>query len=211
MAGGQMSSGGAAGAGGAFETGGTVATGGVEAGGSAGAMNSAGTGTVDSVDATEVTRSAYEAWLATSPSLGDQVAECVGNSSFTPSCDWPPGSLPEHPVVCVDWCDANAYCLAQGRRLCGNVNGGAIAFTDYDNPTLSQWFRACSSGGQFSYPYGNTYSGTTCNGSAAGYATTVAVGTLSACQSPDATFSGVYDLSGNVYEWIDSCRTSDDA
>ena len=35
---------------------------------------------------------------------------------------------------------------------------------------------------------------------------TVAVGTLSTCQSSVPGYRGVYDLSGNVWEWEDSCN-----
>jgi len=34
---------------------------------------------------------------------------------------------------------------------------------------------------------------------------TVPVGTLSSCQSSVSGYGGVYDLSGNVWEWEDSC------
>jgi sulfatase modifying factor 1 len=158
------------------------------------------------IDSTEVTRSQYQAWLATSPSTGGQSSPCSWNDSYTPSCEWPAGTKGNHPVVCVDWCDAYAYCKAAGKRLCGKIGGGANAYDQYANASLSQWYKVCTSNGQNDYPYGDTYSGTTCNGDDAGNGTTVPVGSMSGCQSSVSGYKGVFDLSGNVWEWEDSCN-----
>jgi formylglycine-generating enzyme required for sulfatase activity len=72
----------------------------------------------------------------------------------------------------------------------------------YANSNLSQWFAACTSYGQNDYPYGDTFDGQACNGSDKGVGTTVPAGTLATCQS----YPGIYDLSGNVLEWEDSCN-----
>ena len=157
------------------------------------------------IDATEVTRDQYAAWLATNPSTQGQPSYCSWNADFTPSCEWPPGANGNHPVVCVDWCDAYAYCAAVGKRLCGKIGGGANAYMDYDDATKSQWYNACTSGGQNVYPYGDTYSESACNGYGAGNNGTVPVGSMSGCESSVSGYTGVYDLSGNVWEWEDSC------
>jgi formylglycine-generating enzyme required for sulfatase activity len=159
-----------------------------------------------SIDATEVTRCQYEAWLATSPSTSGQVSACTWNSTYEPSCEWPPGTKGDHPVVCVDWCDAYAYCKAVGKRLCGKISGGMNGYDDYANASTSQWYAACSSGGVNDFPYGDTYSGTACNGDDAGHGTTVPVASKSGCQSSMSGYAGVHDLSGNVWEWEDSCN-----
>jgi formylglycine-generating enzyme required for sulfatase activity len=44
-----------------------------------------------------------------------------------------------------------------------------------------------------------------CNGIDLGVGVTVAAGSLASCQAP-AQYAGVYDLSGNVWEWEDSCN-----
>ena len=159
-----------------------------------------------SIDATEVTRSQYEAWLATSPDpSAGQPPYCTWNASYTPQCEWPPATKGSHPVVCVNWCDAYAYCQAVGKRLCGRIGGGAIGYGDIANAALSQWYNACSSNGANAYPYGDTYDGQTCNGGNSGLLTTASVGTLDGCQSSVAGYTGVYDQSGNAWEWEDAC------
>ena len=148
------------------------------------------------IDATEVTRSQYAAWLATSPSLVGQPASCSWNTTYTPECHWPPGAKGSYPVSCVDWCDAYAYCKGVGKSLCGKSPGQSIYYAD-DNP----WYNACSRDDTRVYPYGNTYDGQACNGSDKGIDGALAVGTLTSCQS----YPGIYDMSGNVGEWGDFC------
>ncbi len=159
-----------------------------------------------SIDATEVTRDQYAAWLAGAPSTSGQDARCSWNTDFTPSCEWPAGAKGNHPVVCVDWCDAFAYCRAVGKRLCGRIGGGENGWDNYANASLSQWHSACSSGGVNDYPYGDILEATTCNGYGAGKGVTVPVGTMTGCKSSVSGYGGVYDLSGNVWEWEDSCN-----
>jgi formylglycine-generating enzyme required for sulfatase activity len=154
-----------------------------------------------SIDATEVTRDQYAAWLSKNPSTGGQPSYCSWNTSYAPSCEWPPGVKGEHPVVCVDWCDAYAYCAGVGKRLCGKIGGGANGYGDDADATKSQWFNACTSGGQNDYTYGDTYASATCNAGS----TTVPVASMPGCQSSTTGYEGVYDLGGNVWEWEDSC------
>lgn len=170
------------------------------------------------IDATEVTRDQYAAWLATSPSTAGQDTWCSWNAAFDPGLSCMNAavvckgdSCGNHPQVCVDWCDAYAYCKAVGKRLCGKIGSGANPFEDYKKATQSQWFSACSSNKMLSYPYGNAYIENACNGATDecnyfGTCTTVPVGSLSGCQSSVSGYEGVYDLSGNASEWEDSCN-----
>src|SRR6185437_5545544 len=103
------------------------------------------------------------------------------------------------PVVCVDWCDAQAYCAWAGKRLCGAIGGGPA--TTYGDPNESQWYNACSNGGTTSFPYGNDYVAGDCNGGA----TVAAVGTTPGCQGLTSPYFGIFDMSGNVKEWEDHC------
>ena len=157
------------------------------------------------IDSTEVTQGQYSTWLNTSPATTGQPAYCSWNTDYTPQVDWTPSTKGTYPVVGVDWCDAYAYCNGVGKRLCGKIGGTSNADWDYADPAKSEWMNACSSGGQNDYPYGDTYAGTTCNGYDAPAQATVPVETMPACQSSVAGYTGVYDLSGNVYEWEDSC------
>ena len=161
-----------------------------------------------SIDSTEVTRAQYAAWLATKPS-GGQPAECSWNTSFTPGCDWPPGDKGDHPVVCVDWCDAYAYCQGVGKRLCGAIGGGPEVDGAASDASKSEWFNACSSAGAHPYPYGDTYDETLCVGAHHGLDGPDAV-RHDGCQSSVPGFEGVFDLSGNVSEWVNSCGDSAD-
>jgi formylglycine-generating enzyme required for sulfatase activity len=114
----------------------------------------------------------------------------------------------------VDWCDAYAYCKWAGKHLCGKIGGGTNGFSDYATATLSEWFNACSAGGAQKYPYGNAYDGTACVDS--DYDGTLGfsavsdvlrpVGTATRCHGTISPFDAIYDLSGNVWEWDDSCN-----
>jgi len=158
------------------------------------------------VDSTEVTIRQYQAWLDTNPSSSEQDSVCSWNTTFTPINGWPPTSTDlDYPVVFVNWCDAYAYCAAVGKRLCGKIGGGPSGYDDYASATLSQWYAACSADSANAYPYGNTYLVNTCNGYEAGRGAVLSVQSMTTCQSSVAGYTGVYDMSGNVWEWEDSC------
>jgi formylglycine-generating enzyme len=167
------------------------------------------------IDRTEVTRSQYQVWINTNPPTSEQISECTWNDSFAPdstcmsSSDVCHGSCGNHPQPCVDWCDAYAYCRAVGKRLCGRIGGAATPWDSATDSTQSQWYSACTSHGLTAsgYPYGPTYNAEACNGddnSTTDHATIV-VGSLSTCQASGA-YAGVFDLSGNLSEWEDSCQ-----
>jgi formylglycine-generating enzyme required for sulfatase activity len=166
------------------------------------------------IDRTEVTRGQYEAWLVTNPTTAGQDPRCSWNKTFTPpawcaavACQG--ADCGSHPQACVDWCDAFAYCKAVGKRLCGARAGGPVGFGDgYADANQSQWYNACTSGGVLAFPYGDSYDKARCNGSDFGLAMTVPTGSLTGCQSPEASNGGVFDLSGNVDEWEDACDGS---
>ncbi len=156
------------------------------------------------IDATEVSALHYQDWLKGNPKTSGQPSQCTWNTSYKPSCE----SSGNMPVVCVDWCDAYAYCKAVGKRLCGRIGGGANDYSKSADATLSQWYNACTSGDRNDYPYGDTYQAVTCNGGDAGKGKVLEVKTKPGCQSSVAGYEGVFDLSGNVWEWEDSCQSS---
>lgn len=153
-----------------------------------------------SVDATEVTRAQYSAWLGTNPTTVGQPPLCSWNTSFRPdsSCMARPSvcrgaTCGRHPQPCVDWCDATAYCRAIGRRLCPNAS----------------WTVACSADGAYQAGYGTRVIPGTCNDYTTFTTTTVPAASKPGCQSPaDSGFAGVFDMIGNVAEWVEECGFS---
>jgi formylglycine-generating enzyme required for sulfatase activity len=155
------------------------------------------------IDETEVTHGQYAAWLATNPPLSGQPSFCSWNDSFESWCV--ESASDSYPQTCVDWCDAHAFCLAVGKRLCGHVAGGPVDYDAYLEPTSSQWFCACSNAGTTAYPYGPTFDSSICNVWINGPSSDVQpVTSYPLCITDDS----VYDLSGNVAEWTDSCDYS---
>ncbi|MCA9583975.1 MAG: SUMF1/EgtB/PvdO family nonheme iron enzyme [Myxococcales bacterium] len=157
------------------------------------------------VDVTEVSNAQYLPFYeSTQVAAPPAPPGCAWNVDFKPSV-WrmnaPYFSEPDFPARAVDWCDAWAYCAWAGKRLCGDLAGGPASATDGADASANAWTYACSSGGATVYPYGNNYNQNACNGdNEIGGAT--AVGSLAGCVG-----GGVYDMSGNMWEWEDSCVT----
>lgn len=153
------------------------------------------------IDSTEVTVGQYAAFLtAKGFETITQPAVCSWNTSFSPS-PWPQ-SGDTMPVYGADWCDAWAFCAWAGKRLCGKIGGGANPHGSYGDATSSQWFHACSANGTRVFPYGNAYQANACQGGDIKPNRLVPVGSKSTCVGG---FPDVFDMSGNVYEWEDSC------
>lgn len=160
------------------------------------------------IDATEVTVGQYWQWLNTDPPLPPSTNTLCGwkaSGTYEPTDTTFIGNDQDHhPITYVDWCDAQYYCSAVGKRLCGGIGGGSNPYDSFADATRSQWYRACSSGGVHVYPYGDMYEECVCN--AGNNHETTAVGSLSGCTSTEDGYAGVYDQSGNVLEWEDSCK-----
>ncbi len=159
------------------------------------------------VDKYETTNADYAAFLDSTPAYSGQPIDCSGNSSYNPVAGWPAATGDANkPVVNVDWCDATAYCKWAGKRLCGKIGGGSFGAGTTENQDIyvSEWVNACRGGNTANtYPYGGTtYNATACMGNGRTPAATVPVGSLSTCEGG---YSGIFDMSGNVYEWLNSC------
>jgi formylglycine-generating enzyme required for sulfatase activity len=155
------------------------------------------------IDSTEVTNAQYASFLTAAYPTSGQDAWCSWNTSYVPGDTWPATGEDDYPVDNVDWCDAYAFCKWAGKRLCGKIGGGANAPADSADATKSEWYAACSAGGTMTYPYGNTYSATACNGYGYGGGAPIAVG--SEAGGCVGGYGGIHDMSGNVLEWEDSC------
>lgn len=162
------------------------------------------------IDRRETTQREYDAFLASvedRPDISDRPRACTANASFTPrdegACSgvYRPAETPDLPVTCVDACDALAYCIWAGKRLCGKKGGGQLLPNQVGNPTKDEWLVACNGSTSRLYPYGGSFDGDACVVASDAPAP---VGTEAACVSAE----GVFDLSGNVAEWSDSSDNS---
>jgi formylglycine-generating enzyme required for sulfatase activity len=140
---------------------------------------------------------------------------CGWNTSYLPKAgfdcngsEYDPVARADHPVVCIDWCDARDFCAWAEKRLCGRIGGGPLDHNAYANETQSQWFRACSEAGARAYPYGDSYAPALCvddaydgiNNDGDGQAEPVLL--AAGCEGG---YPGLFGLSGNVWEWEDAC------
>lgn len=152
-------------------------------------------GTSFCIDATEVTNTAYDAFLAAIGDAGFGDAgpppNCSGYSGFARKIALPV-PVPADPVDRITWCDALAYCRWAGKRLCGKVVAGDAA--------TGEWYEACSAGGTRVYPYGNSYDAAACN-SATG--ALKPIGSMATCEGG---IPGLVDMAGNAAEWINECN-----
>ena len=132
---------------------------------------------------TEVTVDQYQACV-------DAVACTLPDDNTVSSyCNWGASGRGAHPVNCVDWNQAAAFCIWAGGRL----------------PSESEWEYAARSGGQdITYPWGDDTA--TCQ-----YAVMYEAGlggcglstTWAACgKTAGNTAQGLCDMAGNVWEWV---------
>jgi len=75
--------------------------------------------------------------------------------------------------------------------------------------TVAEWFDVCNGSGNTTFPYGNNYTGTLCNGfdytaAMSKAAATIPTGSASMCVSDQSAAAGdeFYDMSGNAKEWV---------
>ena len=167
------------------------------------------------VDATEVTIGEYDDFVAkTSPKAVMLPAQCKWKASGSFAAAPKPSGGANAPVRNVDWCDAWAYCDSVGNRLCGQIGTGTTKaptpYDKYDDPNVGQWRHACSYGASPTWPYGSSADPTKCNtverALDGGTNTVVPVRSLTACNGTPAELNALYDMSGNVAEWEDSCQ-----
>ncbi len=128
------------------------------------------------LDRTEVTMDAYEACV--------KAGACRPTHVEHPFCNAKLGGRGDHPVNCVEWGDAEAYCKFAGKRL----------------PTEREWEYAASGGAERrKFSWGDEEP----DGARSCY---THPGTCPVASFAPGAF-GLYDVSGNVWEWTSSWFT----
>ena len=161
------------------------------------------------LDATEVTVNAYAACAAAPMTVELEGITPNGRSFWNQFCNRPEAR--EHPINCVDWHQAKAYCAASGKRL----------------PTEAEWELAARGKDVQTYPWGPAppsderlnACGKECSQMLTERLERVGKGPWPAMYGGDdtapstapvgrypagATPAGVLDLAGNVWEWTES-------
>ena len=124
---------------------------------------------------TEVTVAAYDACV--------KAGGCTATDAG-PWCNARKGGRADHPVNCVDWEQAVAYCRWVGGRL----------------PTEEEWEYAARGTDGRRYPWGNDRPAAQLCWSRGDAEGTCPVGSFPAGDSP----FGIHDMAGNVWEWTAS-------
>ena len=114
-----------------------------------------------------------------------------------------PSNRAKHPVVNIKWDKANGYCKWAGKRL----------------PSEEEWEKAARGTDGRIYPWGNEFDRLMCNSYESGLGGSARVGQFAQETSGSTVFGGttevdkyndgkspygLYDMSGNVWEWTDT-------
>lgn len=114
-------------------------------------------------------------------------------------------SNPIVPVVGISWFEAEAYCSWMGRKIVAVPEGYTVRL-----PSNDEWERAARGTDGREYPWGEGFDKRAANtwnsaASGSGLGGTTAVSTFPQGVSP----AGVWDMSGNVWEWTGSWYDED--
>jgi formylglycine-generating enzyme required for sulfatase activity len=130
------------------------------------------------MDVTEVTTAAYTACV--------RAGRCSAANTGE-SCNYGHSDKNNHPINCVDWDQATAYCGSVGKRL----------------PTEEEWEYAARGTDGRKYPWGNEEPGTRACWNEGWAGSTCSVGSYA------SGVFGLKDMAGNVWEWTASGYSSD--
>ena len=129
-----------------------------------------------------------------------QAGNCSDRNSKKKQCNWGRDGRDNHPINCVNWHDATAFCIWAGGRL----------------PTREEWFAEASNKGTRKYPWGNTE--VTCDYAVfreipekvrSGEGGCGRNSTWPVCSKRAGnSVSGLCDMSGNVWEWTSTSEGS---
>lgn len=116
----------------------------------------------------------------------EQYAAFIKAAGVKPPAEWKNGIYPasgaRFPVVGVNWDDANAYAKWAGKRL----------------PTEEEWEFTARGASNYLYPWGNSWQTGNANAEGASQAF------MEVGKSKGASPFGIYDMSGNAWEWTAS-------
>ncbi len=133
-------------------------------------------------------------YLANTPVLNAQYAAFVQATGHRQPKHWkgrkPARGKEDHPVVNVSWHDAVAYC-----RWLAEVTG-----RPYRLPSEAEWEKGARGSDGRIYPWGNQWDAKRCNSEEGGKGDTTPVGAY----PKGASFYGLLDMAGNVWEWTRS-------
>lgn len=136
-----------------------------------------------SLDIYEVTRAQYDSCVAAgrcTPAHYDDGACVIWTNQGFKNVRVPPAfSSPAYPVVCVTWFQAQQYCLYKGEKL----------------PTEAQWEYAAEAGRNATYSWGE-------QPPSAANCTQPSVKRPQKPGSFSPNPAGLYDMTGNVWEWV---------
>jgi formylglycine-generating enzyme required for sulfatase activity len=160
---------------------------------------------------TDVTRGQYAAFAAAThrPVAGGCAWAGRTGSHPDPGASWARMDMPQddsHPVVCVTWADAQDYVRWLSKRT----------GKSYRLPSEAEWEYAARAGSTKSFPWGAEPSHDQANYGAEACCTGLASGRDAwVATSPVASFPangfGLFDMSGNVLQWVQDCRHDYDA
>jgi len=126
------------------------------------------------MDVTEVTTAQYEACV--------RAGTCQAAATYSTYCNAGKSDRQGHPINCVSWVDATAFCTWAGRRL----------------PTEEEWEYAARGTYSRTYPWGSAAPDSQlCWNRLSSGQGTCGVGSFAAGKSP----FGLHDMAGNVWEW----------
>ncbi len=188
------------------------------------------------IDQREVLKSEYASFLeAKKGDVSGQPPECAFNTRFDPK-PYEPGPPqagvcpigafdldvnPDHPVLCVDFCDALMFCGWAGKRLCSmpGVKPGTVHTVKQEDLASTigsdenEWRNACSQGGKTKFPYGDEYVPGACIdvprvSSEGEQALAGKAPEAETCHGAEPPYDEVFHLSGSVSEWVNVCEGS---
>jgi formylglycine-generating enzyme required for sulfatase activity len=159
------------------------------------------------IDTTEVTIGQFNAYVIATSGAPVDTPDACANALPTPVVD--NTSDPQLPVDDLGVCHAWSYCQWAGKRLCGMIgDGGAVPYGT--TPQNTEWVYACVNGVQNDgYPYGTSYVPQVCNIDDAGGGP-VEVKSMSGCHGTTAPFDQIYDMVGNVWEFVNTLYAGGD-